>query len=84
MTSKGEFDVDFQDQKNINKFSRINLRRKEIIEKLKQLEKSAQETKNAKDDLDTVLEDDVDVQMGKCFLVMTTDKALSSMSKEFK
>lgn len=41
MTSKGEFDVDFNDQKNINKFSRINLRKKEIIEKLKQLEKSA-------------------------------------------
>lgn len=36
------------------------------------------------DDLDTVLEDQVDVQLGKCFLVMTTEQAQSSMTKELK
>ena len=40
--------------------------------------------KGAKDDLETVLEDQVDVQFEKCFLVMTTEQAESSMTKEIK
>ena len=38
----------------------------------------------ALDDLDTILEDQVDVQMGKCFLVMGTEQAQTSMTKELK
>eukprot|EP00929_Paragymnodinium_shiwhaense_P115892 TRINITY_DN85051_c0_g1_i1.p3 TRINITY_DN85051_c0_g1~~TRINITY_DN85051_c0_g1_i1.p3 ORF type:complete len:128 (-),score=61.63 TRINITY_DN85051_c0_g1_i1:196-579(-) len=82
LSAEDDIEVNKEDQENINKFSRMNLKYDDLDEEITKLKKQIQTYKDAVEEIETCMEDDgILLKVGEVFTPQEEDTVTEKLNK---